>query len=532
MKKRLFAMLFAAVLVLSSISLPAKAETADEKNTADALYQMGLFLGTGNSYDLDKTLTRNQGVILLVRMLGKEEEAKSLPYTAPFPDVAAAAKPHVSYAYANNLTNGITATSFGGGKALSDKQFYALVLRALGYTDSGENPDFKYADTRAMAAKVGIADSSASDNSFTRGEVVNVFWEALHTPMKGSEETMGDKLLEQGVFTAKELAAAERIQVSGLAPGDKSGEKSTEIPSALPCTHETIRSNVTAAASCTKSGIRTYTCADCGESWSETIPAVGHTVAADAAVAATCTAAGKTAGSHCSVCGEIITLQQTIPAHGHNYVNGSCTYCGEKDPNATVVCTHSHVTEKVTKEAACELDGICTHTCTDCQATWTTVIPAVGHSIVTDAAVAATCITAGKTAGSHCSVCGEVITQQQTIPPLGHNYADGVCTRCGAKDPNAVCTHAHAAQKVTKAATCTEKGVRTYTCPDCGAVWTEEIPAMGHSIVNDPAVPATATKSGKTAGSHCSRCGKVIVAQQTVPTTGNHTEIETPLIFI
>ena len=544
--KRLFAMLLAAVLMLSGISLPARAETADEKNTADALYQMGLFLGTGNSYDLDKTLTRNQGVILLVRMLGKEEEAKSLPYTAPFPDVAEAAKPHVSYAYAHNLTNGITATSFGGGKALSDKQFYALVLRALGYSDSGLDPDFKYADTRAMAAKVGLVSGAAADNSFTRGEVVDVFWEALHTPMKGSSETMGDKLLEQGVFTTKELAAAERIQVSGLAPGDKSGEKGTEIPlEEQICTHETLQSRVSMAASCTQNGVRTHICADCGESWDEIIPATGHTPVADAAVAASCTAAGKTAGSHCSVCGTVIEAQQPIPMLKHNYVNGSCTYCGEKDPNAPVVCAHTHVTETVTKEATCEADGVCTHTCTDCKATWTTAIPAVAHTIVTDAAVAASCTAPGKTAGSHCSVCGKVLTAQQTIPALGHTLATdkaiaATCTTAGktAGSHCIVCGTVLAEQKAIPAtghtvaadaavaATCTTAGKTAGShCSVCGAVLTAQqaVPALNHSIVIDPAVPATATTAGKTEGSHCSRCGKVIVPQKTVPAIGGGT---------
>ena len=72
-----------------------------------------------------------------------------------------------------------------------------------------------------------------------------------------------------------------------------------------------------------------------------------------------------------------------------------------------------------------------------------TVTPPVeecSHNYVTDAAVAATCTSAGKTAGSHCSKCGEVFTAQEVIPATGHNYVNGRCSRCGAADPNYVAT--------------------------------------------------------------------------------------------
>lgn len=53
-------------------------------------------------------------------------------------------------------------------------------------------------------------------------------------------------------------------------------------------------------------------------------------------------------------------------------------------------------------------------------------------------AVDATCAEAGSTAGSKCSICGEIVKQPEKIDPLGHDYKDGVCTRCGAEDPDYV----------------------------------------------------------------------------------------------
>ena len=68
------------------------------------------------------------------------------------------------------------------------------------------------------------------------------------------------------------------------------------------------------------------------------------------------------------------------------------------------------------------------------------------------------------------------------------------------------------------AAKCTEDGKKIYKCSKCGKVMkTEKIPATGHIPVTDPAVAPTETTDGLTEGSHCSRCGAVQVAQETIP---------------
>ena len=63
-------------------------------------------------------------------------------------------------------------------------------------------------------------------------------------------------------------------------------------------------------------------------------------------------------------------------------------------------------------------------------------VDALGHDMVTDAAVAPTCTKTGLTEGSHCSRCGAVLKAQAEIPALGHDYKNGTCTRCGDEDPN------------------------------------------------------------------------------------------------
>ena len=230
-------------------------------------------------------------------------------------------------------------------------------------------------------------------------------------------------------------------------------------------------------STCVTKGIGEQVCTLCGDFYEEEIKATGHKEVKDAAVAATCETNGKTEGSHCSVCDEVLKEQTEVPALGHNWDSG-----------------------KITKAATCTETGVKTYTCTRCQKTKTEEIKATGHKEVKDAAVAATCEKAGKTEGSHCSVCGKVIKAQKEVPALGHNWDAG---------------------KITKAATCTETGVKTYTCTRCQKTKTEEIKATGHKEVKDAAVAATCEKAGKTEGSHCSVCGKVIKAQKEVPVLGH-----------
>lgn len=71
---------------------------------------------------------------------------------------------------------------------------------------------------------------------------------------------------------------------------------------------------------------------------------------------------------------------------------------------------------------------------------------------------------------------------------------------------------------ITQKATCTENGIKTYTCPVCKDSYTEEIPATGHTPVIMPAIDSTCTETGKTEGAYCSVCNIVLTEQTTTPT--------------
>ncbi len=168
--------------------------------------------------------------------------------------------------------------------------------------------------------------------------------------------------------------------------------------------------------------------------------------------------------------------------------------------NTNDIGVHKFSTWTTTKNATCTQVGTKSRKCTVCGKTETQTIAKTGHKSVTDKAIPATCTTDGKTEGSHCSVCGAVIKAQDTIKATGHKFGNWT---------------------TTKSATCTESGTQIRKCETCGATESKSLSAKGHTEVVDKAIPATCTTDGKTEGSHCSVCGAVIKAQDTIKATGH-----------
>ena len=286
------------------------------------------------------------------------------------------------------------------------------------------------------------------------------------------------------------------------------------------CTSHTYGSAVvTKQPTCTSEGTKTKTCTQCGATVTETIAKLSHSYTTTV-VAPTCTADGYTLHK-CSVCGtsykdsttratghsygnSVVTKQptctsegaaiktctkcnatvtETIPKTSHKYADTvvaptcttdgytlhKCSVCGTsyKD-NTTKATGHSYGNSVVTKQPTCTSEGTKTKTCTKCNATVTEKLPAKGHTAVTDKGYPATCATAGKTDGSHCSVCGAVIKAQTVINATGHKSSDWI---------------------VDKAASIGVKGSKHKECTVCKKVLeTAEIPALSKISISKASV--------------------------------------------
>ena len=158
-----------------------------------------------------------------------------------------------------------------------------------------------------------------------------------------------------------------------------------------------------------------------------------------------------------------------------------------------------------------------------------TVVPAAGHTAETVAGKAATCTETGLTEGKKCSACGETLIAQTETPVVAHTYDDKYdesCNVCGFTR-DVTCDHEGTIVKLDgKAATCTEAGLTEgKKCTRCEEILVaqEVIDALGHSEEVVAGKDATCTETGLTEGKKCSVCGETLVAQTEIPATG-HTE--------
>ena len=286
------------------------------------------------------------------------------------------------------------------------------------------------------------------------------------------------------------------------------------------CTSHTYGSAViTKQPTCTSEGTKTKTCTQCGATVTETIAKLSHSYTTTV-VAPTCTTNGYTLHK-CSVCGtsykdsttkatghsygnSVVTKQPTCTSEGtaiktctkcnatvtetiaktsHKYANTvvaptcttdgytlhKCSVCGTSYKDSTTKATgHSYGNSVVTKQPTCTSEGTAIKTCTKCNATVTEKLPAKGHTAVTDKGYPATCTTAGKTDGSHCSVCNTVIKVQTVINATGHKSSGWI---------------------VDKTASIGVKGSKHKECTVCKKVLeTAEIPALSRISISKASV--------------------------------------------
>ena len=256
----------------------------------------------------------------------------------------------------------------------------------------------------------------------------------------------------------------------GLWTSDAFESAAFEVQSAeenIAATGHTPETVPTVAPTCTETGLTEGSkCSVCGEilTAQETVPATGHTAVAVPAVSPTCTETGLTEGSKCSVCGEILTAQETVPATGHDWDIPAYTWSEDHTRvTAERICKNdaSHVeTETVSahvvpdKEPNCTKEGsgkwisdAFTNTAFEVQYAEGSMA-ALGHTSETIPAVAPTCTQTGLTAGSKCSVCGEILTAQKPVPATGHtpgaavreNIVASTYTSAGSYDSVTYCT--------------------------------------------------------------------------------------------
>ena len=216
-----------AVLSLEGSAALSPSASTDYNALADALSAMGLFAGTGTAYgsgyDLERAATRVEGLVLFLRLLGEEAAAQAYTGPCPFSDVPEWAQRYVAYAYDRGYTAGVGTDAagnpaFGPAHIMDTEEYVTFLLRALGYQDSGESPDFTWQSALPFAQEQGVLTGGEVSlfsglPSFLRAHAVYLSYFALDAPMKDGSGTLLASLSAAGALDGVQ-AQAVRAQVT------------------------------------------------------------------------------------------------------------------------------------------------------------------------------------------------------------------------------------------------------------------------------------------------------------------------------
>jgi len=374
-------------------------------------------------------------------------------------------------------------------------------------------------DADLVDAKIvvnGTMDASAGYVYTTAGGANIMSTGAGVVKVNPGTQTVTHQLVQNTGYTEIPLTSAKLKNADGTYVETKASAATYTYTNGvwvMECNSHSFKST-TKAATCTEDGVITYTCEHCGYSYTETIPATGHSYT-DEIVPPTCAAEGYTL--HTCHCGYSYTDTYTAKLEHEyrsvvtaptcteqGYTTYTCNRCGDSYVDDETAATGHTETVKAAQSATCTADGWNEYSyCSVCQAELTAkvVIPAKGHTETVAPGYAATCTTAGLTDGVTCSVCDAILQTATEIPALGHALVE---------DPeNSV------------AATCTTAGSTAYRCSRCDHTESKAVAALGHDETILPAVAAGCETTGLTEGKQCTRCGIITVAQTTVPATGH-----------
>lgn len=208
--------LMALIIGLSmplSIKINAKETNLSRNNQAEVLNKLDILRGSGESFELDKKLTRAEAATFIVRLLGKEDLVNSqkdqysyTSYTDVSPDEWYAA--YVGYCDKNSIINGYADKTFKPHEYLSEKAFLKMLLTSVGY---GYNVDFTWNNVNYYAHKAGIVDDAAYSKNvddvitnYTRGDVVEVIFSTLQVISKETSMRMIQSFIDKDLITKYE----------------------------------------------------------------------------------------------------------------------------------------------------------------------------------------------------------------------------------------------------------------------------------------------------------------------------------------
>lgn len=223
MKKHI-ARISAVLLLLQSLALgtPAFAETQTVDQKAEILNQVHILTGDGTSYNLGGKLRRSEAAAFVVKALGVQnlvlQQKASLSQTN-FKDVPKSEwyAPYVGYMTKQGIITGYPDGSFKPDDYVSEKAFFSMVLKAMGYSAA----DFDWNTINKVAFEAGLVEDimyvfKEDDRSdYKRGDVVSALYNALGKPLKNQDKKFIQLLIDS------KMISPDKAELFGFVKFDK-----------------------------------------------------------------------------------------------------------------------------------------------------------------------------------------------------------------------------------------------------------------------------------------------------------------------
>lgn len=183
-------MLLGMMVVGTSAASYPDVDAQDNLEAIEVLQMLGVMKGDekGN-FNPDNKVTRNEMAVIMTHLLNLKEGG-----TNPFTDVPTWAQPYVSAIYANGVTSGTSATTYGGSNNVTATEAALMVMKALGYFGyQGEFGDNWTVSVVKQATKIGLFDgvNAAATSQITRSEAAQICLNALEATVQVVEEQGG-----------------------------------------------------------------------------------------------------------------------------------------------------------------------------------------------------------------------------------------------------------------------------------------------------------------------------------------------------
>lgn len=178
-----------------------------QQGSADILNELGLFKGTENGYELERTVTRAEAITMILRMIGEERAAMLSSSNRTFADVDAShwAFASIGYAASKGYVQGTSATTFEPARNITGKEFVKMLLSAMGHEgvtiENAYDRGVKHALLVNNYAKLAV---STDGYMLKRNDVVNICYLSLLAKAPDGKR-LDEVLVEKGAVSREDL---------------------------------------------------------------------------------------------------------------------------------------------------------------------------------------------------------------------------------------------------------------------------------------------------------------------------------------